>query len=49
MQRAGRDWVLLEPTIFLFLVAARMAYFTRQNLFIELYCMRVGNRLVGQR
>ena len=30
-----RRWIVLEPTIFLFLVAARMVYFTRANLFID--------------
>ena len=30
-----RRWVVLEPTIFLFLVSGRMVYFTRTNLFID--------------
>ena len=30
-----RRWIVLEPTIFLFLVSARMVYFTRANLFID--------------
>lgn len=30
-----RRWIVLEPTIFLFLVSGRMVYFTRANLFID--------------
>ena len=30
-----RRWIILEPAIFLFLASARMVYFTRTNLFIE--------------
>ena len=30
-----RRWIVLEPTIFLFLVSGRMVYFTRTNLFID--------------
>jgi hypothetical protein len=30
-----RRWFVLEPTIFLFLVSGRMAYFTRTNLFMD--------------
>ena len=33
-----RKWVVLEPSIFLFLMSARMVYFTRQNLFLDVIC-----------
>ena len=36
-------WVILEPTIFLFLASARMVYFTRQNLFIHVVCRHMNN------
>ena len=36
-------WIILEPSIFLFLMSARMVYFTRQNLFIDVVCMGMGD------
>ena len=36
-------WIILEPTIFLFLASARMVYFTRQNLFIHVVCRHTNN------
>ena len=37
-------WIILEPSIFLFLMSARMVYFTRQNLFIDVVCMGMANQ-----
>ena len=36
-------WIILEPSIFLFLASARMVYFTRQNLFIDVVCMEMAD------
>ena len=36
-------WIILEPSIFLFLASARMVYFTRQNLFIHMVCRHMNN------
>ena len=36
-----RKWVILEPSIFLFLMSARMVYFTRQNLYLDVVCMQM--------
>ena len=36
-------WIILEPSIFLFLMSARMVYFTRQNLFIDVVCMEMAD------
>ena len=38
-----RRWIILEPSIFLFLASARMVYFTRQNLFIHVVCRHMNN------
>ena len=37
-------WILLEPSIFLFLMSARMVYFTRQNLFIDVVCTGMADQ-----
>ena len=37
-------WIILEPSIFLFLMSARMVYFTRQNLFIDVVCTGMADQ-----
>ena len=41
--KALRKWVILEPTIMLFLMSARMVYFTRLNLFLDVVCREMKN------
>ena len=41
--KALRKWVILEPTIMLFLMSARMVYFTRLNLFLDVVCKEMKN------
>ena len=38
-----KKWIILEPSIFLFLMSARMVYFTRQNLFLDVVCMEMAD------
>lgn len=38
-----KKWIILEPSIFLFLMSARMVYFTRQNLFLEVVCTSMAD------
>ena len=41
-------WIILEPSIFLFLMSARMVYFTRQNLFIDVVCTGMADQSTCQ-